>query len=290
MKQIEWENEFAIMSSEIGRRWDVTWTEYTLHLKDGIKAFEQKMWINKSQYEDHGFCDCGGMDTMQIHIPGSVTSIGHGAFSEISSIRKLFIPESVEVIDHYAFYKCKSLEELTVYATCIGHSSFTSCRQLKKVTIGQTVSEIDSMAFEGCRSLQEIEIKTGLKKIENLAFCDCKKLERIEIPYTVECIGENVFMNCYSLKEIKVPEHLLSMYGKEYFMPYPGFTGVNIIAVSTPKGYKVAEKVANNKECSKCSSTKDVGSGSAESSMEASIPMRKSYNGIPRKNLIIRKK
>ena len=62
-------------------------------------------------------------------IPGRVTCIGNGAFSECSSLRSIVIPDSVTSIGSYAFRGCFSLESLVIpdSVISIGNSVFYEC-------------------------------------------------------------------------------------------------------------------------------------------------------------------
>ena len=75
-----------------------------------------------------------------ITIPGSVTSIGNGAFSGCSSLTGITIPSSV---------------------TSIGESAFESCTDLTSITIPKSVTSIGSNVFDGCTALTEVLLEGG---------------------------------------------------------------------------------------------------------------------------------
>ena len=68
-------------------------------------------------------------------IPGSVISIGEGAFQECSGLTSVTIPNSVTFIDNYAFM---------------------GCSDLTSITIPKSVAEIWDLAFTGCSALTDV--------------------------------------------------------------------------------------------------------------------------------------
>ncbi|MCI7094522.1 MAG: leucine-rich repeat protein, partial [Clostridiales bacterium] len=92
-------------------------------------------------------------------IPGSVTSIGNGAFQFYSSLTSVTIPNSVRSIGFEAFIGCRSLTNVTIgnSVTSIGSSAFEYCTSLTSVTIGNSVTSIGPSAFHGCSRLIEVK-------------------------------------------------------------------------------------------------------------------------------------
>jgi hypothetical protein len=70
-------------------------------------------------------------------IPGSVTSIGCGAFSGCYSLTSIVIPENVTSIEGHAFYGCSSLEivHLPAGVSNFEIDSFKDCRNLKAIYV-----------------------------------------------------------------------------------------------------------------------------------------------------------
>lgn len=72
-----------------------------------------------------------------ITIPASVKSIGHGAFHNVGSVKKVVF-------------------EADAQTTFIAHEAFETCLNLEEINIPASVEEIEGTAFGGCASLKKI--------------------------------------------------------------------------------------------------------------------------------------
>jgi hypothetical protein len=107
-----------------------------------------------------------------VTIPGSVTSIGVGAFNNNTSLTGITIPEGVTEIGNSTFYGCTSLTSITIPAgvTSIGNSTFYRCTSLTSITIPEGVTEIGGGAFYDCSSLTSLTIPASVTTIGFYAF------------------------------------------------------------------------------------------------------------------------
>jgi hypothetical protein len=87
-------------------------------------------------------------------IPGGVTSIADGAFSDCIGLSSVTIPDSVASIGSNAFYGCTGLSAVTIPngVTSIGSSAFYGCSGLSSVTIPGSVTNIGDYAFAYCQN------------------------------------------------------------------------------------------------------------------------------------------
>ena len=91
-------------------------------------------------------------------IPGSITSIGYGAFSGCYSLTGIEIPKSVTSIGDDAFSTCDSLTDIEIpeSVTSIGDYAFLQCNSLTSIEIPESVTSIGKRAFDDCSSLKSI--------------------------------------------------------------------------------------------------------------------------------------
>jgi len=118
-----------------------------------------------------------------IFIPGTVTHIGHKAFSEIAATQ-IDLPDSIKKIDHQAFYNSKLTSVVVPDSVLtIEDSAFGFCSDLRSVEIGKSVVYIGRRAFKDCPVLSEVTFKsTIIGSIGTSIFKGCKNLKRINVP------------------------------------------------------------------------------------------------------------
>ena len=139
-------------------------------------------------------------------IPGSVETIGGGAFSCCDSLTEVTIGNSVETIGGGAFSFCDSLTEVTIgnSVKTIGAYAFSCCDKLESVTIPDSVETIGDYAFYICAKLESVTIGNSVETIGGGAFSCCYKLESVTIGNSVGIIGYDAFDGCYNLSAINV--------------------------------------------------------------------------------------
>ena len=184
-------------------------------------------------------------ENVEYEIPGTVTTIGGGAFFN-SSLTSITIPASVKIIGDKAFMH-SSISEITLPDSLItiGDEAFAQCENLTQIEIPASVEEIGLNAFY--LSLKEINVSErnrnytsidgvlfskDMKKLINYptgksgseytvpdsvtsleadSFFSCDSLEKVIIPDSVTQIGDCAFYDCENLKEVTVPKTLKSL-------------------------------------------------------------------------------
>ena len=98
------------------------------------------------------------IETNQVDIPKSVTSINAFTFYQCSCIKTLNTPVSVESISSSAFEDCDNLTSLNLSEglESIGGSAFEGCTNLKTLSIPSTVTRIKINAFKNCTSITDV--------------------------------------------------------------------------------------------------------------------------------------
>lgn len=113
-----------------------------------------------------------------------------------NKLTSLIIPGSVLSIGDGAFYNCSSLKSLEMgnSVTSLGENAFELCTELTSVRLSNSLSRIGSSAFEDCTKLKEIIIPPSVTKIGDNAFNSCISLEKIAMG-NVKTISYGVFAN-----------------------------------------------------------------------------------------------
>ncbi|MDD4406308.1 MAG: leucine-rich repeat protein [Parabacteroides sp.] len=168
----------------------------------------------------------GKFDIFRVHIPGSVTSIGFGAFANCRNLLAVELGGTTEIADS-AFYYCKNLPEMVLPETLeeIGSNAFLGCESLKSINIPDGVSYVGNHPFYGCDNLPPIMFSTGEKVlvrysllnedttytvpdtvnyIASSAFSGCTSLTNVVIPDSVTCIDYAAFYDCSSLTSVTI--------------------------------------------------------------------------------------
>ena len=146
-----------------------------------------------------------GNNSTEYTIPNSVTAITVVAF-EKSHLKSIVIPGSVKTIGAGAFIDSSDLAKVTLFdgVTFIEEDAFCGCTNLESIVLPDSVTSIGEGAFYAS-GLKSFEIPNGITTIKRRTFRNCPNLESIEIPSSVKSIEEEVFWNCESLKELKIP-------------------------------------------------------------------------------------
>ena len=180
-------------------------TESLSNLKTiGVSAFEDsyelKTFDLPEGLEIIGNRSFSGTNLDDIHIPSSVVSIGHMAFTYIwkDEISITFGEQSqLKEILNYAFYSVKGeVGDIIIPASVeyIGIEAFsrTTATSITFET-GSMLKELGDGAFRSAYYLTSIVLPEGLETIGSEAFYFCTRLTYVYIPSTVHTIGEHAF-------------------------------------------------------------------------------------------------
>ena len=138
----------------------------------------------------------------QLVVPGSITSIGSGAFECLDCLTNLVIESGVPGIAPSMFRSCTRLESVLIpeSATTIGNGAFCSCRSMKNISLASATITIGNSAFEDCGSIEEVTIPATVRIVGGYAFKDCKSLKSVKFlgnaPIADEITFENVNADC----------------------------------------------------------------------------------------------
>lgn len=126
------------------------------------------------------------INSYQINIPNTVTSIGSYAFYNTAICGPLYIPKSVTEIGEGAFENCMNLDFLSLQSNLkrIGNRAFKACRFSGGLTIPNSVTEIGDYAFYECNSFnKDLILSENLKKSDLMPLLAVKSLAKETLPY-----------------------------------------------------------------------------------------------------------
>ena len=160
---------------------------------------------------EYAFIDCGSSMTVNIADLESwcEMKLGNEHSSPLSSAGKVLvydiettdieIPNTVTSIGNFTFYQCRKIKSLSIPGSVskIGSSAFEDCTGLTSVTLSYGNTFISGSAFEGCTGLKELTIPGSVNFIGINAFKNCRNLlsivSEIEYPSSIDkCVFEGI--------------------------------------------------------------------------------------------------
>ncbi len=175
------------------------------NIKHNIPAFDsiEHFYINN-------------IETTEIDIPDSFTTISKYVFANLSCITSIKIPNSVTFIDGGAFYGCSGITSIEIPNTVTGiHGcAFENCTGLTSIDLPQSVTYIGYNCFRGCSSLTTVSIRSDYFYIYDSAFENCKSLSDIYCYSNNPPIAESgAFRDSYiEYITLHVPKESISTY------------------------------------------------------------------------------
>lgn len=143
----------------------------------------------------------------EIIVEEGVASIGYGAFSNFSALRKVQLPESLEYIDVNAFSYCYNLYDINIPDSVIyiGNNAFFGAYFLSSYT-GDFIILGNGILYSYKGTDTDIVIPDGVTSISDRVFVS-KNITSVHIPESVYYIGAGAFLNCPALKSVTVPRY-----------------------------------------------------------------------------------
>ncbi len=156
---------------------------YTVTIPGSVTTIGEYALADMSSGNDHavqlylsdglqqvGECAFIGLGVTSVTIPGTLTEVGEGMFSNCSRLTSVTVEYGVETIGLGAFAGCPELTEVKLpdSVTTIYNNAFWGCESLENIHIPSSVTSIGDMpaqvgamggdygVFEGCTSLEYI--------------------------------------------------------------------------------------------------------------------------------------
>lgn len=167
-----------------------------------IEGYHEIRYSNKTSKYYGAFYSCGKL--CKVVIPGSVTTIGTGAFGDCVLLRSVVLSEGLKKIWSSAFAGCRQLTQIVVPDTVeyIGSCAFSKCSSLTSVVLPDSLKAINNDQFYGCESLSTIMIPKNVTEICEYSFAKCKSLKSVYLPKGIELIDKRAFFNCDNITDV----------------------------------------------------------------------------------------
>ena len=164
----------------------------------------------------------------------SVTSISSDAFTDNTTMTKVFIPRTIKNtnfseesgFNRNLFSWCSALESIEVeegnpVLCSVGGVLFNkektrlytypAADSRTSYTVPEGVTWIDGSAFASNHHLVSISLPDGVTSLGSSAFYDCTNLEEVNLPYGLKSLAGYLFWNCSSLTDIQIPKSVTSV-------------------------------------------------------------------------------
>ena len=200
------------------------------HLIEAKKSLSGEYVIkeNTKTITDWAFSYCSSMTS--VLIPNSVTIIGYSAFSDCSSLEKVYYTGSIkqwediniyddnyillsaEIIFNYKETPDLPYDNVTdylFYEISNNEAVITGCDSrisgdviIPSMLGGYTVASISNTAFYNCSSMTSVLIPNSVTTIGDSAFYNCSSLTKVSIGKGVTSIGDSAFYGCFSIDNV----------------------------------------------------------------------------------------
>ena len=150
--------------------------------------------------EEYAFYENNTIEVLSFYEASQLNSLGDGAFSYCSKLKKVHITESIETMGVGVFEGCTSL----------GSVRFRD----------GAVTDIPAQCFYGCSALSNVIFDNAITSIGNLAFAGCSALTRLELSDSVADIADNAFDGCDKLVIYCTKESYALQYAMEHDIDY----------------------------------------------------------------------
>ena len=175
------------------------------------------------------------INSNNIAIPNTVTSIGSCAFNNTAISGSLAIPNSVTEIGEMAFENCRELNSLFLPSNLkrIENRTFNACGFSGGLTIPNSVTEIGEKAFYNCTGFNgTLTLSNKLETIGKSAFYGCSGFTgSLTLPNSVTTIGDAAFRACGSFTNLEL-SNTLSVIPTQAFMHCRSLSGELVIPAS----------------------------------------------------------
>ena len=138
---------------------------------------------------------------LDLSIPGNVTYIGMGAFSNNYNLKNITLNEGIEYIGSQ-FIRGALITEINIpdSVKTLSETVLHYCPKLKKISIGKGITKIPKSMLYATNNVEEITVKGNVTEIEASAFADVTALKKLDMNWkNITKIESRAFYNCSGL-------------------------------------------------------------------------------------------
>ena len=186
------------------------------------------------------FFDCPTLTN--VSLPAGLLDIEDSAFSGCANLTGILIPNSVTNVGTGAFSGCTGLGQAVLPNSIVslGAQAFLQCSGLTNVVMGNGVNGVGTSAFSGCTSLASVTLGNAVADLGDDAFFDCTALAAISLDSSLTNIGAAAFTYCFDLPGLAIPNGVRTI-GSQAFWYCSSLTTVNLPASVAGIGDRVFE-------------------------------------------------
>ena len=210
----------------------------------------------------------------------SVTSIFNDAFTNNTTLTKVFIPRTIKNMDfsensgfnRNPFFLCPALESIEVEegnpVLCAVDGvlfnkektrlySYPAADSRTSYTVPEGVTTIDDLAFAQSHHLVNISLPDNVKSLGTSAFLGCTNLEEVNLPSGLKTLAQSLFSGCQHLKSITIPEGV-TLLGGNLFNGCTSLTSITMPESVTTTDYSVFEGCTSLKSVTLSPNLKEI--------------------------------
>ncbi|MBR1634338.1 MAG: leucine-rich repeat domain-containing protein [Lachnospiraceae bacterium] len=147
-----------------------------------------------------GYIFTGGCANLkELHLPGTIVSIGPSAFDRCPELGELELPASLKSVGEYAFRGAESLKEIHIRSNLkvtkdLYTASPFAASGAETVVVENGVTALPDYLFDGgCADMAALSLPDTLKTIGAYAFRGCTGLRTVALPASLKTVGRSAF-------------------------------------------------------------------------------------------------
>ena len=234
-----------IIETEDGYVYKQNGTEDISYTLIGYLGKENTITLPRDIFGKNYLINLNYSNAENIIIPEWFGEISSQAFTNLISLKTVYISKNVKSINDSAFNSCINLHTVTFEEDSelqyIGFAAFSGCESLTSIVIPDKVVWVHSSAFSACTKLEEIVLPSNIEFLGNYPFSNTAfsenednwengllildgyllahydGLDKCAIPSDIKVASSTIFENQTLLKFLEIPMSLADYYYVTYY-------------------------------------------------------------------------